>query len=608
MASIITRTSKGSALTVPEMDANFKNLNDQIIRTDSRPVIFPVVRSDIINSGVVDPRFSFSRASDGTYCDKFGVIRNAGAGVPRIDYDPVTGECRGLLIEEQRTNLLKYSEQFDNAAWGKENCIISANLITAPDGTVTADKIQETTTTNYFAVAQNPSGQFSTTYTYSCYAKAAERNFLFFNFSVVGANGTFNLTTGVTQVKSGSLVLSATSVGNGWWRCTATFTTPSSGSNVLYLVVGAAINSTTDIYAGTAGYGIYIWGAQLEAGSFPTSYIPTTTASATRAADILKIPSTVISPKITNASTIQIESKSSILTSNQTYLTIKSNTNPITQRLLKQSQAKNLLTNSEKFNLSPWIASNSTITSSTTVNPLTEMTTAWRIVDNTSNTLHSIYYNLSTGLTTNSPYTYSVYAKASGRDYFALRWDNDSSRDAIFNLSTGVIFSADSTVQATIRNIGNGWYRCAITVRPNSVSSRIDLITSANSTLSSYVGDGVSGTIIFGAQLEADEKATKYVPEPAYSIQTNSIAPTQYFGDVSEINAFDRFAIATNGSSVSYASNGKFVGTESVSLTQISDINIGCDETDTNQINGHIQKISVYNTTASKEQLITLST
>ena len=71
-------------------------------------------------------------------------MQTAGSNEPRIDFDPVTGECKGLLIEELRTNLLKYSEQFDDANWGKGRSSISANVTTAPDGTLTGDKLVET--------------------------------------------------------------------------------------------------------------------------------------------------------------------------------------------------------------------------------------------------------------------------------------------------------------------------------------------------------------------------------------------------------------------------------------------------------------------------------
>ena len=228
-------------------------------------------------------------ATVGEYIPTTSTINSA----PRFDHNPITGESLGLLVEEQRTNLLVRSEEFDNASWQKNAVTVSANVAINPSGIQTADKIEETAVTNYFAVIQNPTGAFSTTYTWSCYAKASERNFLAINFSVSGVNGTWNLTTGVNNITGGTAT--AVFVGNGWWRLSATFATPASGSNVLYHIFGPSINNTISAYAGTAGSGIYIWGAQLEAGAFPTSYIPTTTAAVTRSADVASITGSAFS-------------------------------------------------------------------------------------------------------------------------------------------------------------------------------------------------------------------------------------------------------------------------------------------------------------------------
>ncbi len=591
MASIVTRIGKGSALTVPEMDQNFKNLDSQVLKTDLRPSSIPVFRNDILNSGVLDPRVTFDRNSTGTYFDKFGVLKTAKAGEPRIDYDPVTGECRGLLVEEQRTNLLTYSQDFNN--WSKYLCTIGADFITAPDGTLSAVSITKTSSGN-ISKGGHTSNQI---YSFTVYAKAGSGTSIkvgFYNFSEYAS---FDLISG--YIISSSTNLNATIVKciNGWWRICVVRKQPNvySGGDLVLI---------TQDYDNVS---VYIWGAQLEQGSSPTSYIPTTTSQVIRSADVIKIPQSFTNSKLTNTSTVQLEAKSAGLVTSQSYCSIKSNTTAINQKLIKQTQSKNLLTNSEKFDQSPWTVSAVTVTSSTTVNPLTETLTAKKIVDTIGNSLHYLYYNVISGLTISKPYTYSVYAKASGRDYFALRWNGDTTQDATFNLTTGTIVAADSTVQASMRNIGNGWYRCAITVRPTTTSSRIDLITSANSTLTAYAGDGSSGTLIWGVQLEAEEKFTKYAPEPAYAIQVNSMTPTQLFNDQTEITKFDRHAISTDGSNVYYASNGKYVGSQQLAITQINDIVIGADDTEANQINGHIQKIAVYNTTSSVDQLISLS-
>jgi hypothetical protein len=192
--------------------------------------------------------------------------------------------AQGLLIEEQRTNLLTYSEQFDNAAWTKFQSSITANAATAPDGTLTADKEIPANGVAGTYIAQGFSATSGTTYTYTVYAKASE----FSELRLLGESGAFgsnntgvyNLSTGVASVAAGSPTVSMTSVGNGWWRCvwTATATATTTGA------VQQRINTTGD---GTSG--LFIWGAQLEAGAFATSYIPTTTAATTRSADIASI-------------------------------------------------------------------------------------------------------------------------------------------------------------------------------------------------------------------------------------------------------------------------------------------------------------------------------
>ena len=199
-------------------------------------------------------------------------------GKPLSFYTGYVGSTGDMVTNfANRTNLLTYSEQFDNAAWGKANSTIAINQTASPTGTTTADKIQETAVTSFFGVTSNPTGSLSTKYTWSCYVKAAERQFLFLNFSVSGVYGIWNLTNGTTTVPGGV----AQDVGNGWWRLSVTFTTPSSGSNVLYHVFGPALSSAVGTYSGVAGYGVYVWGAQLESSTQATTYIPTTSAAVT---------------------------------------------------------------------------------------------------------------------------------------------------------------------------------------------------------------------------------------------------------------------------------------------------------------------------------------
>ena len=258
------------------------------------PSVEPSLNLNFIRNNRLDPRITYTRSTTATYVGSDGYIKTAAINEPRFEYDPVTLAPLGILLEGPRTNLFTYSEQFDNAAWQKTNSAVIENTAIAPDGTLTADKLNETAVTNYFALTTNPTGIFSTAYTWSCYAKAGERNFMFINFTVSGAIGTWDLTTGAVSFAGG--VATAVYVGNGWWRCSVTFTTPASGANILYNIFGPSSTSGTGSYAGTVDYGIYIWGAQLEEAFFASSYIPTTSATVTRLEDDMAITGNNFTP------------------------------------------------------------------------------------------------------------------------------------------------------------------------------------------------------------------------------------------------------------------------------------------------------------------------
>lgn len=207
------------------------------------------------------------------------VLLTAPANTPRIDHDPITGECKGLLVEQSRTNLLTYSEQFDNAAWAKFNSSVSANVTVAPDGTLTAYKLVENVANNISHSLQRPgSTTVGVTQTLTVYVKSAERSQI--ATSDAGAGRTlFDLASGtIISTASGSTAV-ISPAGNGWYRISDTrawqYTTP-------YITL---VNNGTHTYTGDGYSGIYVWGAQLETGAFPTSYIKTEASQVTRAAD-----------------------------------------------------------------------------------------------------------------------------------------------------------------------------------------------------------------------------------------------------------------------------------------------------------------------------------
>lgn len=232
---------------------------------------------------------TFSRASVGTYYDSTGVLQTASSGTPRFDWDPVTHAAKGILIEESRTNLLKYSNDISNAAWVKARVLATANAALAPDNTMTATHLSDNGVSGGAYTRQAISYTANTTYTISIYAKKAELDRVRLDwYASTGWSSdgmvVFNLTTGTTSTSGTVSNYSMTPVGNGWYRCsaTATFGAVSQSSN--YPAVTMHIN----LLDSTSGF--YVWGGQIEQGAFPTSLIPTTAATVTRAADSFTVP------------------------------------------------------------------------------------------------------------------------------------------------------------------------------------------------------------------------------------------------------------------------------------------------------------------------------
>ena len=263
----------------------------QISVTTAKPVT--IVRVDAPNFATIGDVFYLwgaqleQSSTVGEYIPTTSTINSA----PRFDHDPETGESLGLLVEESRTNLLLQSNGFDTT-WTESSSSITAASGTAPDGTNTAWELKDTVDggPTPHAIVQSYTGWTSgTTYTFSCWMKAGtltEGGFIFTS-AVFGAvlNARFNLTTGALISASTGVTASSVLYPNGWVRviATATATATDTGNFSIRIMDG----STS--YQGDGTGTILIWGAQLEAGSFPTSYIPTTSSTVTRAADVASI-------------------------------------------------------------------------------------------------------------------------------------------------------------------------------------------------------------------------------------------------------------------------------------------------------------------------------
>jgi len=236
---------------------------------------------------------TFTRASSGTFVDSAGVIQTAATDVPRFDHNPTTGESLGLLVEEARTNFATQSESF--SGWTVGNLVQSTATVTSPSGGSTAQLFVEDTATSSHRLFLSPTtGQL--TNSFSVWVKPASGARLFYIESD-GPTGTrrtlrFNLQAGTVDFTAGDWTNPfITAYANGWFKVGGTIT--DNGGSVLFIV--GSSNGAASSYTGDSTSGFYLWGAQLEAGAFPTSYIPTTTATVTRAADVASITGSAFS-------------------------------------------------------------------------------------------------------------------------------------------------------------------------------------------------------------------------------------------------------------------------------------------------------------------------
>ena len=266
------------------------------------PASRPALGLDFAKTKRLDPRVTFTRASTGTFVGADGLIKTAASGVARFDHNPTTGESLGLLVEEARTNLRTNSENV--SSWlqvaGYTNTT-AINVIAAPDGAITADNRYgnsgQVTGANLLETnATVASGQSIVMSVYAKYVPSSKYQWISLNLSISGGTServVFNLQTGAgtfTNAISGySQILP-----NGWFRFIAIHTNSSGssqtwGANTCRVFAVDASNADVAVGSGTGSAvdGVYLWGGQVEVGgSLPSSYIPTSGATVTRAAEV----------------------------------------------------------------------------------------------------------------------------------------------------------------------------------------------------------------------------------------------------------------------------------------------------------------------------------
>jgi hypothetical protein len=246
--------------------------NKRVFETNAEhvyPVESPDLSLDFINSRGIDPAYSFTRNSSATYVGSDGLIKTAAVNQPRFDFDPVTGECKGLLVEEGRTNLLTYSTTFD-VAWTDTNIIRNTTTALAPDGTNSALRV--TAGNDNATIIRNSAVGSTNTRTFSIYLRRVSGSGLI-QFTINGGSSWTTLTQSIT---------------NTWSR---------------FILITTRSNHRVGLRIVTAGDSIELWGSQLEVG-VETSYIPTTTTTVTRQPDQL-----ILNRSLNTQGTLYVESR-----------------------------------------------------------------------------------------------------------------------------------------------------------------------------------------------------------------------------------------------------------------------------------------------------------
>ena len=237
----------------------------------------------------LDPRLEYQRSGTASFTDEFGKLIKVGDNTPRFNHNFGTGESLGLLIEESSTNISRYSEKASGTTNWTQFGTISENVIEAPDGTMTADKL-EAPSSGHGLINIALGWTANVPHTFSIFAKSGEFNRIgirLYDGTSYFMRTTVNLDTGVA-VNNEAGTLRVDKFANGWWRISttgtpvATYTYSSLGSvepHNTALVQQADTSSSKE--------GIYIWGWQMEAKPFPSSYIATDGAEVTRGQDFL---------------------------------------------------------------------------------------------------------------------------------------------------------------------------------------------------------------------------------------------------------------------------------------------------------------------------------
>lgn len=463
------------------------------------------------NAVLFDDLFTYARNSSATFINR-RIVNNKAEFF--LDTDFV-----GTV-----TNLLTFSEQFDNGDWAKANSSIIANATQSPINDTTADRLIEALdSSSVHLLRRSESFTSGTDYTISVFVKANGRSQLAITAQAPAVSGGYRA---IFDLPSESVIsrsqpdkpASITSAGNDWFLCSITFNADATNSaNVEFeLSKGGTVT-----YDGDGSSGLFVWGGQMTESAKPEPYVKTTGSS----------------DSLTFTESLRIEYD--VATGDNLGALI-------------EGASTNLALRSEEFENASWSKSNSSITENATKAPDDTFSADNLIEDSTASSTHQAQQVLAhtSGLT----YTMSVFAKAKERTEINIYFGPGAfppSVDATFDLSTGEIISQGGNLNsASIKAMGDGWFRCEITAEADVSTNTNSGVRISLAGSDTYDGDGSSGLYVWGAQVEEQPFATSYIRTEgstvARAIDALDIPQAGNISDQGDFTSFARASVIGN--------------------------------------------------------------